>query len=322
MNSFSLLLMSVVHDWPLNLEYLSFLKKRNSKKCKTIAIFFYISFTLDWSVIRYNIYMKDLVDLAFFKASSFMLCCSSLGRWRLGVSKKNCRGLKDMDNKKAAILVVEDDPAIINGLLDVLVFNGYQAEGAEDGAIGLEKALTGKYDLVLLDVMLPSLDGFSICKQLRAKYPEQAIMMLTAKGAEDDLLNGFSAGADDYVAKPFSLRELMVRIEALLRRSGKNPGDEQLELAGICFDGAKLFASAHGETIEITRREMDIISYLKRHQDRIVSKKELLEKVWHYKVADIETRTVDIHILKLRKKIKSLIDEQVIVTVRGEGYRL
>lgn len=228
-----------------------------------------------------------------------------------------------MHNDKASILVVEDDPSILRGLLDVLVFNGYLADGAEDGREGLEKGLAEHFDLIILDVMLPGLDGFTICKSIREKKPEQAIMMLTAKGSEDDVVSGFKAGADDYVSKPFSLRELMVRVEALLRRSGKRLGDIRLSLGGIVFDGVKLTASSDHKSIILTRREMDIICYMHRSRNRIISRQELLEKVWNYAVSDLETRTVDIHMLKLRKKISELIgNTPFIVTVRGEGYRL
>jgi DNA-binding response OmpR family regulator len=224
---------------------------------------------------------------------------------------------------RASLLVIEDDPAILNGLLDVLIFNGFMAEGIDDGLAGLERAISGSYDLIILDVMLPGLDGFSICRTVREKKPGQGILMLTAKGAEEDIITGFQAGADDYVSKPFSLRELMVRVEAVLRRTGKGIGGEAVSLSGILFDGKTLMASLDGAAVELTRREMDIITYLHRHRDRIVSKKELLTEVWEYADADIETRTVDIHVLKLRKKIGTLIGETpLIVTVRGEGYRL
>lgn len=227
-----------------------------------------------------------------------------------------------MKHPKARILIVEDDPAILNGLIDVLLFNGYAADGVDDGGAGLDTALNGAYDLVLLDVMLPTMDGFSICSALRSKKPTQPIIMITAKGAEDDVVTGFKAGADDYVNKPFSLRELMVRVEAVLRRSGKHMGDEQVHCGEITFHGQTLQATCGDQIQELTRREMDIIVYLHRHQHRIVSKKELLTEVWHYADADIETRTVDIHMLKLRKKI-ALLDEDaaLIETVRGEGYR-
>jgi two-component system response regulator RegX3 len=228
-----------------------------------------------------------------------------------------------MKRPKASILIVEDDPAILNGLLDVLVFNGYDVAGVEDGGEGLQRSLEGKYDLIILDVMLPTLDGFSICKQIREKKPGQAIIILTAKGSEDDVVTGFKAGADDYISKPFSLRELMVRVEAILRRAGKNLGNEQIQSHSIFFDAKTLIATHNQQTVELTRREMDIILYLHRHRDQIVSKKELLGEVWNYTDTDIETRTVDIHILKLRKKIGSLIgDTPFIITIRGEGYRL
>jgi len=224
---------------------------------------------------------------------------------------------------KINVLVVEDDPAILNGLLDVLVFHGYQAQGAADGAEGLRSCLEGNYDLIILDVMLPNVDGLTICRAVRKAKPRQAIIMLTAKGSEGDIVEGFKAGADDYVGKPFSLRELMVRVEAVLRRAGKTVGDEQVTVAGILFEGRNLLASFQGRTAELTRREMDIVVYLHRHRDRIVSKKELLTEVWGYADPDVETRTVDIHILKLRKKINALNPRCALVpTVRGEGYRL
>ncbi|MDJ0828324.1 MAG: response regulator transcription factor [Desulfobacterales bacterium] len=228
-----------------------------------------------------------------------------------------------MPKTKTRILVVEDDPAILSGLLDVLVFNGYQAVGVEDGGQGLKQGLTDSYDLLILDVMLPTMDGFAICREIRRQKPTQAVIILTAKGAEEDIVAGFKAGADDYISKPFSLRELMVRVEAVLRRAGKAAGDTHIIYKGIAFDG-KTLTAAHGtHNIELTRKEMDIIAFLHHHRDRIVSKKQLLTDVWNYADADIETRTVDIHMLKLRKKMAELLgDTPFITTVRGEGYRL
>jgi DNA-binding response OmpR family regulator len=228
-----------------------------------------------------------------------------------------------MKKPKAHILVVEDDPALLRGLVDVLVYNGYQVKGVDDGGLGLEAGLKDTFDLILLDVMLPTLDGFSVCKEIRKKKPEQGIIIITAKGAEDDIVTGFHAGADDYISKPFSLREVMVRIEAVLRRTGKNPGDAEIHFREVFFDGKNLKAQYQQQTTELTRKEIDIIAYLHRYRDRIVSKKELLTEVWQYADADIETRTVDIHMLKLRKKIAGLIgDKPFITTIRGEGYRL
>jgi len=228
-----------------------------------------------------------------------------------------------MKKPKARILVVEDDTALLRGLLDVLVFNGYEVKGVEDGGVGRRVGVDEQFDLILLDVMLPTMDGFSICKEIRKEKPTQGIIIITAKGAEDDIVTGFKAGADDYITKPFSLREVMVRVEAVLRRTGKNLGDEEVHCRGIFFDGKNLNAGTQDRLVDLTRREMDIVIYLHRHKDRIVSKKELLTEVWQYADADIETRTVDIHILKLRKKIATLIgDTPLISTIRGEGYRL
>jgi DNA-binding response OmpR family regulator len=224
---------------------------------------------------------------------------------------------------KARILVIEDDPALRRGLADVLVFNGYEVQAVGDGQEGLQTALGQPADLVLLDLMLPSLDGLSVCREIRRRRPNQPVVMLTAKGAEDDIVAGFQAGADDYIPKPFSLRELLVRVEAVLRRAGKNLGDREVVWNGILFDGRNLRAEYGGRAVELTRREMDIIVYLQRHSARIVSKRELLTEVWQYADAGIETRTVDIHVLKLRKKMAELAgDAPLIDTVRGEGYRL
>ncbi len=228
-----------------------------------------------------------------------------------------------MDKPRARILLVEDDPAICRGLLDVFVFNGFSATGIEDGDEGLQLALDQDWDLLILDVMLPSRDGFSICRGVRKKKPGQAVIMLTAKGAENDVVTGFKAGADDYVTKPFSIAELMVRVEAVMRRTGKNLGNETVKVSGLIFDAKTLTLSCGENSTPLTRREMDIILFLSRNSDRIVSKKEFLTQVWQYRNPDVETRTVDIHIQKLRKKILSLSPSTPLIqTIRGEGYRL
>jgi len=236
-----------------------------------------------------------------------------------------------MAGKKAQILVVEDDPGILEGLLDLLAFHSYAPEGVAEGREGLRRALAGNFDLVILDVMLPGLDGFSICDELRVKKPHQAILMLTAKGAESDVVTGFRSGADDYVRKPFSLRELLVRVEALLRRSGKAPTPSLLTIGGLVFDGENLLLKNGGTQTSLTCREMDIITYLDRNRARTISQQELLTEVWQYADPDIETRTVDIHIAKLRKKIASVAPEfdpaakngkPFLRTVRGKGYQL
>jgi len=236
-----------------------------------------------------------------------------------------------MTAKKIRILVVEDDPAILEGLLDLLAFHGYAPEGAADGHQGLHTALTKDFNLVILDVMLPGLDGFSICRELRARKPRQAILMLTAKGAESDLVTGFRTGADDYVCKPFSLPELLARIGALLRRSGTTPKPGILCISGLVFDGENLIVKNGAAQTSLTCREMEIITYLERHRDRTISQQELLTEVWQYTDPEIETRTVEIHIAKLRRKIAAVAPEfdpaapggrAFVRTVRGRGYRL
>ncbi len=231
-----------------------------------------------------------------------------------------------MRKSKANILVIEDDLDLQSGLVEVLLFHGYTAEGAGDGGEGLAKVLQGGFDLVLLDVMLPTMDGFEVCRRIRMERPNQAVLMLTAKGAENDIVEGFKAGADDYVTKPFSLKELLARVEALLRRSGKILGEGRFTHLDVEFDAEKLIATRGGKQMEMTRKEIDILIYLQRNQGRTITRKELLEEVWGYASGDVETRTVDIHMQKLRKKLSSLYPESpepptFIDTVRGEGFR-
>ncbi len=225
---------------------------------------------------------------------------------------------------KVSILVVEDEDAIRDGLADVFVYHGYDVTAVADGREGLERALSGAYHLIVLDLMLPSVDGFTICDEVRRKDRSQPIVMLTAKGDEDDIIRGLESGADDYVTKPFSVRELVARVEAVLRRSQKLVADhEKVRWEGMTVDPRTLTAQVSGRTIELTRRETDILRYLIRNADRPVSRKELLGEVWGYRDPDIETRTVDIHIAKLRRKIEEDPDApRRIRTVRGEGYRI
>lgn len=234
-------------------------------------------------------------------------------------------------SRKANILIVEDEEAIRTGLVDVLVFHGFTTDAAADGNTGLEKALTGKYDLILLDVMLPGMDGFTVCEHIRKEDREQPIIMLTAKTSDEDIIQGLQLGADDYVAKPFSVAQLVLRIQAVLRRSGvTNETDHIIELGNnkkknqIKIDTRNLSAIKNNEDIHFTRREMDILLYLFNHADRPVPRDELLNKLWGYaKNLDLETRTVDIHIAKLRRKIEQdPAKPSYLTTVRGAGYRL
>jgi len=227
---------------------------------------------------------------------------------------------------KAKILIVEDEEAIRTGLVDVFVYHGYEVDIADNGNDGLSMASSGQFDLVLLDVMLPGINGFDILKQLREQDREQAVIMLTAKSTDEDIIEGLSLGADDYVAKPFSITQLVLRVEAVLRRT--RPVDDStvfIELDdAIKLDTQNLCADINNQTTTFTRREMDILQYLHQHHERPVPRDELLTNVWGYaRNLDLETRTVDIHIAKLRRKIEPRpASPCYLVTIRGAGYKL
>ena len=229
-------------------------------------------------------------------------------------------------SRKVRLLLVEDEAAIRAGLVDVFVYHGYEVECAETGPRGLEMASTGRFDLVLLDVMLPGMDGFEICDRIRATDRNQPIIMLTAKSEDEDIIQGLTLGADDYVAKPFSVSQLVLRVQAVLRRSRIG-----MELASriVLGDDVEIdvdnLAGRRGDVeLAFTRREMDLLRYLHAHSERAVSREELLNKVWGYsKGLEIETRTVDIHVAKLRRKLEHHPQEpHHLLTVRGAGYRL
>lgn len=228
-------------------------------------------------------------------------------------------------NGQIRVLVVEDEEAIRTGLIDVLVFHGYEVDSAATGPEGLEKALTGRFALILLDIMLPGMDGYAICDRIRAVDRDQPIIMLTAKSSDEEIIQGLKLGADDYVAKPFSIQQLVLRIEAVLRRSRVVRGQARmLSIGNVEIDTANLTGSNGSEEIAFTKREIEVLSYLAQKSTRPVSREELLAKVWGYaRGLDIETRTVDIHIAKLRRKIETNPKEPAsLVTVRGAGYRL
>jgi len=227
---------------------------------------------------------------------------------------------------KPRLLIVEDEAAILFGLTDVFVYHGFDVDSAKDGKEGLRKALSGQYDLILLDVMLPNIDGFTLCNKIRERNRDQPVIMLTAKSSEEDIITGLTLGADDYIAKPFSVRELVLRVESVLKRSSRKlrEGQKILQVGAIRIDTVNLVQLDAAEPLAFSRREIDILQYLNHHVERPVSREELLEAVWGYKqAAAIETRTVDIHIAKLRRKIEAdPKTPQYLVTLRGEGYRL
>ena len=171
--------------------------------------------------------------------------------------------------QKTRILIVEDEEAIRTGLMDVFVYHGYEVDYADDGNKGLEKALSGTFDMILLDVMLPGIDGLEICNRVRSQDRDQAIIMLTAKTSDEDIIQGLSLGADDYVAKPFSVAQLVLRVQAVLRRSRTGTeNDHNISLGDeVIVDCQNLSGTRNDKTLTFTRREMDILLYLHRHQD-------------------------------------------------------
>src|SRR4030095_13348742 len=206
---------------------------------------------------------------------------------------------------RTKILIVEDEEAIRTGLVDVFVYHGFEVVAVGEGKEGLKKALSGLFHLVVLDVMLPGLDGFTICDEIRKKDRSQPILLLTAKGDEEDIVKGLKLGADDYVPKPFSVRELVARAEAVLRRSPKLMSEkEKIRWGDYEIDPKNLEIRGPSKNAELTRREVDLLRYLIKHADRPVGRKELLKEVWGYGNTEMETRTVDIHITKLRRKIE------------------
>jgi two-component system response regulator RegX3 len=227
------------------------------------------------------------------------------------------------ESEKRPILVVEDEAAIRRGLCDVLAYQGYAPSGVETGEDGLREALTNGYDLVVLDLMLPGMNGLDVCAAVRAELPEQPILMLTARGSEDDILAGFARGADDYVTKPFSVSELVARVQALLRRSGRARVEEQppFEFGAWKVEPASGRAHRGDEVLDLSPRELAILALFVRESGRIVSRRTLLHEVWGFANPEkIETRTVDMQIGKLRRKLDRG-ETSSIETVRGAGYR-
>jgi DNA-binding response OmpR family regulator len=222
------------------------------------------------------------------------------------------------------ILIVEDEVDLALGIRDALQHSGFRADVVHDGKLALEHLKKGGYDLVVLDLMLPGMNGLDVLRELRNVRQDTRVLILTALASEDDLIKGFQAGADDYLSKPCSPRELVARVEAQFRRRAiDSQPPPRLELpGGISVDLARLEVHRDGQLIPLTPREGDILEYLIRNRDRVVTRDDLLLDVWHYKSANVETRTVDIHIVGLRRKVEpDPAKPTLIQTVRGKGYR-
>ena len=223
------------------------------------------------------------------------------------------------------ILIVEDEPNMLQGLKDNLEFEGYEIDTAEEGGIGLNKILNNQYDLILLDVMLPNISGFDICKNTRNKGIETPIILLTAKGENIDKVLGLELGADDYITKPFNLRELLARIKAILRRTTvktENFPDQEVIIGKLQVNFKSYEAKSDKQSIKMSHKEFEILHYLYNNCSVTISRDDLMEHVWGID-NEITTRTIDNFILKLRQKIEVKPDSpKIIHTVHGIGYKM
>ena len=220
------------------------------------------------------------------------------------------------------ILVVEDEPDMVLGLKDNFEFEGYEVVTAGDGPTGLERARALKPDLLILDIMLPRLSGLEVCKTLRAEGFEAPIIMLTARGQEIDKVVGLELGADDYVTKPFSIRELLARVRAILRRSdGSKRRLSRYRFSDVELDFETYRGTRAGQALDMSPREFELLRYLIERKGETVTRDRLLEDVWGYENYP-STRTVDTHIAKLRAKIgDSGSEPRYILTIHGSGYK-
>ena len=223
---------------------------------------------------------------------------------------------------KSKILIVEDEPAMVAGLRDNFEYEGYEVISADDGVTGLERALTDSPDLVVLDVMMPRMSGLDVCKQLKAKRPAVPIIMLTARGQEIDKVVGLELGADDYVTKPFSIRELMARVKAVLRRASTSaPAPDIYRFSDVEVNVRSNEVRRNGELVDLSSKEFALLEYFIAHPVETLSRDRLLDAVWGYENYP-STRTVDTHIVHLRQKLEPNPEEpRFILTVHGSGYK-
>ncbi len=220
------------------------------------------------------------------------------------------------------ILTIEDDSAIRRGIVDALEFSGFQVIESADGTDGQRKAIESSYDLLLLDLGLPGLSGLKILRAVRHLRPTQPVIILTAKGDEADRVQGLRDGADDYVVKPFSVKELLARIEAVLRRTSMGHNHDETEFEHGVLDFERRELRYHDRTrAELSEREAELLRYLVTHSGRAISRDEILASVWQLSPQGISTRTIDMHIARLREKLRDNVEQPtVLLTVRGTGY--
>lgn len=225
--------------------------------------------------------------------------------------------------EQPVILVVEDDDAVRQGVVDTLGFAGYEVISAADGREGMEKALRSSYQLMLLDLVMPHHSGFEVLEALRKERPGQPVIILSARGEEADRVKGLTMGADDYVVKPFSVRELLARVDAVLRRSS----ERSVGADNYRFDGGRIDFSRrevtleNGDRNELSERESELMQYLVSNSGRAIAREEILRHVWKIDPKNIETRTIDMHVAHLREKLGES-GAKVVMTVRGKGYRV
>lgn len=220
------------------------------------------------------------------------------------------------------ILIIEDDPAILRGLMDNLREEHFQVESVSDGVKGLERARKAQWDLLVLDVMLPGMNGFDICKALRSAGSTIPILMLTGKGEESDKVIGLEFGADDYVTKPFSVRELIARIKALLRRNSSiKTAIEETQIDDLHVDFKKQEALRGKKAVAMSAKEFELLKYFVEREGEVISRDKLLNEVWGYEAMPT-TRTVDNYVLSLRKKIETAPSKpKHLLTVHTVGYK-
>jgi two-component system alkaline phosphatase synthesis response regulator PhoP len=226
---------------------------------------------------------------------------------------------------RETVLTIEDDAPIRRGVVDALTYAGYTVLEAGDGREGCQMALRREFDLLLLDMVLPGMLGLEILREVRNARPTLPVIILSARGEENDRVSGLRLGADDYVVKPFSVSELLARVEAVLRRSPGRPTDvDELPLNGGRVDFARReTVFDDGERVELAERELQLLRYLAQHAGRAVTREELLENVWQIDARGVSTRTIDMHVARLREKLRDdPVDPRVLVTVRGHGYML
>jgi len=224
--------------------------------------------------------------------------------------------------RKTRILIVEDEPAMVQGLRDNFEYEGYEVISAADGADGLNRAIADQPDLVVLDVMMPKMSGLDVCKQLKARKPSLPIIMLTARGQEIDKVVGLELGADDYVTKPFSIRELMARVKAVLRRASPQAvGSEVYRFNDVEVNVRSNEVLRGGQPVELSSKEFALLAYFVAHPAETLTRDRLLDAVWGYENYPT-TRTVDAHIVHLRQKLEPNPEEpRFILTVHGSGYK-